>query len=126
MYTWCAWDSLFIPEIIDKEAHAESICPESGQTISLTIVPSRIARREPPDPVLSFVLPEAPELRDDVRGSFCEHVHFFASRQAGESWVQRLNGLILITLDEAFELGIRKNDAQFGNLLGVSMQLDSR
>ncbi|MGH7253764.1 MAG: organomercurial lyase, partial [Nitrospiraceae bacterium] len=31
LYTWCAWDGLFIPELIKKTAHVESPCPVTGK-----------------------------------------------------------------------------------------------
>ena len=27
LYTWCAWDSLFLPQILGQEAEVESTCP---------------------------------------------------------------------------------------------------
>src|SRR5215813_6170137 len=32
LWTWCAWDTLFIPEILGKTARIESRDPESGAT----------------------------------------------------------------------------------------------
>ncbi|MGH2607772.1 MAG: organomercurial lyase, partial [Tepidiformaceae bacterium] len=33
LWTWCAWDSLFIPEILGQPARVESPDPETGQVV---------------------------------------------------------------------------------------------
>ncbi len=33
LWTWCAWDSLFIPEILGEQARVESRDPQTGGTI---------------------------------------------------------------------------------------------
>ena len=118
LYTWCAWDSLFIPEILNKTAHVESTCPETGRDVSVTLSPNELGKSDPPRPVLSFLLPDPQDLNQDVRGKFCAHVHFFASPQAGAAWIQgRHDATFLLTLEQAFDLGKRKNAAQFGHFL---------
>src|SRR5262249_52400942 len=37
--TWCAWDSLFIPEILARSARVASTDPETGETIRLVVTP---------------------------------------------------------------------------------------
>ena len=121
LYTWCAWDSLFIPEIIGKTAHVQSECPVTGLPISVTVRPNSISQCDPPEAVVSFLLPDAMDLKQDVRGSFCQYVHFFASRDAGDEWTRRNEGTFLLTVSEAFELGQRKNASQFGDILKQSL-----
>ena len=120
LYTWCAWDSLFIPEILGKTAHVQSECPVTGRSISVTVRPNVISQCDPPETVVSFLLPDAVDLEQDVRGSFCEYVHFFASRDAGDEWTQRNEETFLLTVSDAFELGRRKNASQFGDMLKES------
>ena len=123
LYTWCAWDSLFIPEILGKTAHVPSECPVTGRPISVTVRPNVISQCDPPETVVSFLLPDAVDLEQDVRGSFCEYVHFFASRDAGDEWTRRNEGTFLLTVSEAFELGRRKHGSQFGDMLKQSSPL---
>lgn len=123
LYTWCAWDSLFIPEILGKTAHVQSECPVTGRSISVTVRPDGVSDCDPPEAIVSFLLPDAVDLEQDVRGSFCEYVHFFASRDAGDEWTRRNEGTFLLTVSEAFELGRRKNASQFGDILKQSSPL---
>ena len=123
LYTWCAWDSLFIPEILGKTTHVPSECPVTGRPISVTVRPNVISQCDPPETVVSFLLPDAIDLKQDVRGSFCEYVHFFASRDAGDEWTRRNEETFLLTVSDAFELGRRKNSSQFGDILKQSSPL---
>src|SRR5260370_2777790 len=36
LYTWCAWDGLFIPAILKSTARITSACPVSGEDIRLS------------------------------------------------------------------------------------------
>ena len=40
--TWCAWDTLFIPEILGCSARVTSADPENGETVHLVVTPGRI------------------------------------------------------------------------------------
>jgi alkylmercury lyase len=117
LHAWCAWDALFLPELIGKTAHIESACEISGQPVCLTISPSRVESAEPSSPVISFLMPDACEFDRDVIKKFCHYVNFFRTREAGETWIAKNPGTFLLTLDEAVELGRLKNQAQFGPLL---------
>src|SRR5712692_6908171 len=59
LYTWCAWDSLFIPQILQSTARVESTCPVTGEKIRLTVAPDRIEKRAPRDVSMSFIVPDA-------------------------------------------------------------------
>jgi alkylmercury lyase len=37
LYAWCAWDTLFLPELIGKPAQVQSTCPTTGEPISLSV-----------------------------------------------------------------------------------------
>lgn len=49
----------------------------------------------------------------------CHFVHFFASRQAGDSWTQEHGGTFLLSLDEAFEVGQRVNALNSPSVAGA-------
>jgi len=83
LYTWCAWDSLFIPEIINKTAHVESTCPVTGRKIQLTVTTDGIEKLNPASAVMSFVTPESFKIRENVISNFCHYIHFFISSEAG-------------------------------------------
>jgi alkylmercury lyase len=117
LYTWCAWDSLFIPEIIKKTALVESLCPVTGEKIQLTVTPERVEEIYPAGVFMSFVTPQAGKIRENVILNFCHYVHFFSSAEAGSKWVSENEGTLILSIDEAYYLGRKKNEAQYREVL---------
>jgi alkylmercury lyase len=120
--TWCAWDSLFIPEILGQPARITSPDPESGELVRLVVAPERILSAEPPDAVVSFVLPDAEVFGTsaaNVMAKFCHFIFFFSTRLSGERWVAKHSGTFLYSLDEAFVLAKRLNARNFGTELAL-------
>jgi alkylmercury lyase len=116
LYTWCAWDTLFLPELIVRPAEVESTCPMTGATISLRVGPDGPSEVSPPKAALSFIRPRA-KLAEDTIASFCRFVHFFASVEAAEAWSLRHPGTFVISIEQGFEVGRRSNAARLGAAL---------
>jgi alkylmercury lyase len=114
---WCAWDTLFLPELLGGPARVRSRCPVTGEQISLTVGPDGPNSLHPADTVLSFLAPERPFDADVVR-NFCHFVHFFASEQPAAEWIATHPGTFTLSLDQGFRLGRRTNQATFGSALG--------
>ncbi|MGH2528951.1 MAG: organomercurial lyase [Actinomycetota bacterium] len=117
LFAWCAWDTLFLPGILDATARVESACPMTGEMISLVVSPGGVVESSHPGAVVSFLTPER-DFDGDVIQSFCHFVHFFASRKAGGAWTAEHPGTFLLSLDDAFELGRRVNALNFPSVLG--------
>lgn len=120
LWTWCAWDSLFIPEILGETARIESSDPGTGEVVRLTVSPTRVEAVEPEGAVVSFLLPDAHDFDTsaaNVMAKFCHFVFFFASRGSGERWVARHPGTFLYSVDDAFALAKRLNAQNFGPAL---------
>jgi alkylmercury lyase len=114
---WCAWDTLFLPQLLGQTAEIESASPDQGATVRLTVTPERVERVQPVGARMSYLLPDATAVQKDVVGTFCHFIHFFASRQAGESWAAQHSRIILLSIDEACALARRKNEMQYGEVL---------
>src|SRR6266849_3916719 len=82
---WCAWDTLFLPELLGETAYVTSRSPTSGAEISLTVTPTGPTDLAPADTVVSFLLPET-EFDAGIVQRFCHFVHFFASPEDGARW----------------------------------------
>ncbi len=107
LYTWCAWDTLFLPALLEVRATVESVCRGSGQPVRLAIGPSAMEATDPEGLWVSFLLPDAAGMRADPIASFCCHVHFFASREAAEPWLREQPESFLLSLADAYEVGRR-------------------
>jgi alkylmercury lyase len=117
LWTWCAWDSLFIPEILGKRASVASPDPNTGDLVELVVTPHKIDSATPEDAVVSFLMPDAGDFDTsaaNVMATFCHFVFFFASRSSGEHWVHKHPGTFLYSLNDSFELAKRHNARNFG------------
>ena len=111
LYAWCAWDTLFLPAVLDATATVESKDPSSGETVTLTVSPDGITKRSHDQMVVSFLMPEG-EFTDDVVQSFCHYVHFFTDPQSAGEWTETHEHAFVVPLDEAFDIGQRWNQAR--------------
>jgi alkylmercury lyase len=117
LFAWCAWDTLFLPELVGRPAEIESTCPATGETITLRVGTRGPADVAPPEAVLSFLLPGS-LFGEDTLGSFCSCIHFFVSPQAAEKWTAKHPHTFVLSIENAFEIGRRSNAAQWGDALG--------
>ncbi|HSH59875.1 MAG TPA: organomercurial lyase [Acidimicrobiales bacterium] len=116
LHAWCAWDTLFITPILGQVAEVRSRCPVTRGPVSLVVGPEGLREAEPATAVVSFLSPRRP-WGDDVVTSFCHYVLFFASPEAGATWVDEHPGTFLLSLDQGFELGRRFNGLRLGAAL---------
>ncbi len=119
---WCAWDTLFLPQLLGQTAEIESTAP-AGVTIRLTVTPERLVHVNPAGAQMSFLLPDATEVQKDVMSTFCDFVHFFPSAEVGQSWAARHPGTFLLSIDEAHDIARRKNYAQYQEALRGTPQV---
>ena len=119
LYAWCAWDTLFLPALLGRAVEVSSACRASGQTVRLGVSARAVERAEPEEVVVSFLVPQATAVRHDIISNFCHYVHFFASREAAQPWLARNSKVFLLTLNEAFEVGQRRNHAQYPALFAM-------
>jgi alkylmercury lyase len=108
LYTWCAWDSLFIPVILGVEARVESPAPGGGGRVRLSVAPEGVTHLEPRGAVMSFLLPSAQTFQADALkaiASFCHYIFFFPDRPAAATWTGAHPETTVISVADAFELG---------------------
>lgn len=114
LYAWCAWDTLFLPALLGARAEVESACRASGTRVRLIVSPDGVESAEPGGLQVSFVLPQAEDLKTDVISSFCHYVHFFGSAGEAAPWLEKHPRALLYSLAEAFEIGRIRNRARYG------------
>jgi alkylmercury lyase len=119
LYTWCAWDTLFLPELLDALAEVESACPMTGEAIRLTVSGLGIEAVHPETTVISFVTPDRAKVEQDVLSNFCHYVHFFCSPEVAENWVLQHPGTRVLNLSQAWALAHEKNVAQYGETMAL-------
>ena len=108
LYTWCAWDSLFIPVILGLEAEVESPAPGSTVRVRLRVAPDGVERIQPPRAVMSFLLPSAQTFQADAlkaMAAFCHFIFFFPESDSAAEWTKGHPDTTVISISDAFELG---------------------
>jgi len=119
LYTWCAWDSLFIPGIIKKTARVESICPISRDKIRLMITSDGVHELDPSSAVMSFITTETAKLQENLIKNFCHFVHLFNSAETASEWISENERAFTLSVDEAYYLGKKKNEFQYKDVLNT-------
>ena len=120
VYAWCAWDTLFLPALLDTTLQVASHCVQTGEPVQLSVSPHGIESVEPASVMVSFLEPDENAIRENVTTSFCHFVHFFRDQEVGSHWVANHPGTFLLTLEEAFDIGRQVNAALYRELLQVN------
>lgn len=113
VFCWCAWDTLFIPELLQARARVSSSCPITKHIIELEVSSDRVKTLSEHDVVVSFLKPDIADLKKDITASFCHFVYFFSGQGAGEQWCVEHPGSFLLSLDDAFIVGKAMNTARY-------------
>lgn len=115
LFTWCAWDALFIPPLLEEKAEVLSPSGMHQHPVRLTVTPARVTHDSSIAESLfvSFRLPAGEDWTADIRTTFCHHVFFLVGDEA-ERWTRTHRGSVVLPLQKAFEAGLRKNARQFG------------
>lgn len=117
LFTWCALDTLMYPALLGESACVSSPCPVTGTPIHLQVTPESVQQLDPPETVVSLVVPEAEAAACDIRGTFCDIVHFFVSREAAETWAGKHpagQDLHILSVPAAFAIGAHITQQLYG------------
>ena len=100
LYAWCAADTISFPSILNHTAVIESPDPISGEIVRLTVTPDGVEGLNPSSAVVSWSLDSD---LDNIRGSFCDLTHYFASQETATEYVSKRPGLVIVPVDSVFE-----------------------
>ena len=104
LYTWCALDTFLYTALLGQPSEVVSHGPVTARPITVSMTPEGVAELSPTATVISIVIPDG-SISDCRRSAFCNHGHFFASAEAGVTWLNdRPNGIIL-SMNDAHRLG---------------------
>jgi alkylmercury lyase len=110
LFTWCAWDTLFLPELLDEPAEIWSTCPLTGTRVRLRVDDGGVTDAEPED--LWVTLPSmACTSTADIVESFCCHVHFVAGHDTAQRWLRDHPDGHILDLRDAYKVGQRATAA---------------
>jgi alkylmercury lyase len=103
LYAWCAFDTLFLPELLGASAEVESHSPITGEAITLTVTGTQAHDVCPSAAVLSYLHKDQP-LDENVIKTFCHYIHFFANADTAAEWTAKHEDAFTISLAEGSEI----------------------
>ncbi len=120
---WCAWDTLFLPDVIGRTAQVTSRTPDHDDPVSLTVTPGGPRDVTPPGTVVTFVSPKADFIGDPI-AEFCHYVHFFpsAEAEAAAAWTAEHPGTFAVPLADAYQLAEVLTQTVFGKVVPPRQQ----
>ncbi len=101
LYTWCALDTLIFPTILGLPAQVQSPCHTTGAPVRLSLDATGVAGLEPQAAVVSLVDPAD---LTSIRSAFGNEVHFFASPETAQPWLQEHPGAAVLPIARAHQL----------------------
>jgi alkylmercury lyase len=104
LYTWCALDTFLYTALLGQPSEVVSHCPVTARPITLAMTPESIAVLSPVSSVVSLVIPDR-SIADCRRSAFCNHGHFFATAEAGATWLHHHPSGIILSINDAHRLG---------------------
>ena len=113
LHAWCAWDPLFLAQVIGG-LQVATADPVSGEAINYRIASNgAITAASHPHSVLSFLRPGQP-WDDEVMTTFCDYVWHFTGPATAQRWTAAHPGTFVLSLDDATELARRHTARAFG------------
>ncbi len=105
LFTWCALDTLMYPVALQQTAQVESLCPVTGLPVRLEVSPGGVTFLDPPEAVVSIVVPAAQGGCCSVRSTFCSQVYLIRSPEAADEWRSTHPEATILSVEEAWRLG---------------------
>ena len=108
--TWSAWDSMFLPPLLEQTATIESRSPVTLDNLKLIVGPEGVVKAEPAGMAVTMVAfdPQDHDIGDlgVIWNDFCHRVHFFANRSEAAKWANGEDDVVILTAEEAYDLGM--------------------
>jgi alkylmercury lyase len=104
LYTWCALDTFLYTALLGLPSQVVSHCPITTAPIALSMTPEGITTLSPTSSVISILIPDG-SIADCRRSAFCNYGHFFATAEAGATWIQDHPHGIILPIVDAHQLG---------------------
>lgn len=108
LFTWCAWDLLFLPGILvpHERAAGQTRCPVTNRKIRVTLRAFTVESVHPETALATFPLP-SPDRH--IREGFCCQTYFLASDNAAREWKNDHPYASFLSLSKACEIGRELN-----------------
>ena len=103
LYAWCAYDAIYAPGVIGKNAIIDSVDPISNGTIRIKVSPEGVTESEPKE-IFATVVGMDADARGGAESPRCNQMYFFASEENASKWAADHPGVAIMTVDQLFNV----------------------
>ena len=116
VFTWCAFDTLFLADLLDKPVKITSNCPTCNKAITINKPDRDHKSLKETNTVMSFIIPDKVDYCEDLQSAFCCKVHFFCNGQCGSEWINLSSEIGFFNLEESIVIAEERNRRFMGNV----------
>jgi alkylmercury lyase len=109
IFTWCAFDTLFLADLLVEPVSISSNCPACGKTIACKVTDRNLTSSKDSDIVMSFIIPDKVDYCEDLQNAFCCKVHFFCNLQCGSEWINLSPEIDFFDLEKSLVIAQERN-----------------
>lgn len=109
IYTWCAFDSLFLLDLLSEDASIQSSCAQCKKSIKLSSVENNPSCLSNSEVKMSFVIPLQANYESGLQSSFCCKVHFFCDEFCGNKWIENNDDIQLFSMADSLAIAEARN-----------------
>lgn len=121
LHTWCGFDVLFLPLLLDEPGQVRSTCPVTGQPIALVVDPAGTVHDVTPSTTCVAITGPAAACATAGPGSaLCTQMPFLASPEAGRAWADEHDGVAVVDLTTAMTVAAAYAGTRQGPQTGSS------
>jgi alkylmercury lyase len=113
LHTWCAFDALFLSELLGEPAVLVTQCPASAAELTVELVPGDLRSARPAGMAMSIVAPDREACRSNLRNAFCDHVSLFHDEHTFTAWARGRGAIGRVTLEQAQRFARQRNALRY-------------
>jgi len=103
LYAWCAYDAIYAPSVIGKNAIIDSVDPINHEPLRIKVSPEGVTESEPKG-IFATVVGIDADARGGAESPRCNQMHFFASEGNAKKWATDHLGVMIMTVDQLFDV----------------------
>lgn len=103
LYAWCAYDAIYAPGVIGKNAIIDSVDPISNESLRIKVSPEGVTESEP-KMIFATVVGMDADARGGAESPRCNQMHFFVSEENASKWAADHPGVAIMTVDQLFDV----------------------
>ncbi len=113
VFTWCAFDSLFLADLLKQNLTIFAECPTCHQAIKLALANNKTFDSTKYPLYMSFILPSRDSYNQDLVNSFCDNIHFFCNEICVVNAPNKLTYIQFFSISDAMKIAKQRNKAYF-------------